>query len=175
MDRPQPPFVRGRVEGAALLPSVWVRGLEDVRETADRWAGGLSAEAFWWVPGPQLNSIGGLLRHIAGASLRLMHYAVGEPLPAELLERAQRELQAEPGREPAQVLAEFHQDLARVQDRILGLGEADLGVVRELGRKRIPLEAAFILHHLVEHAQHHAGQIIVLRKLWDAQHGGGQD
>lgn len=174
MDRSQPPFLRGRVEDAELMPSVWVRGLEEVREMADRWAGDLGADAFWWVPGPALNPIGGLLRHIAGASLRLLHYAVGEPVSEELRKRASQELQAEPGLEPAEVLSQFHREMAQVQERIRGLGEADLGVVREVGKKRIPAEAAFILNHLVEHAQHHAGQIIVLRKLWDATRGGGQ-
>lgn len=168
MERMPPHFLRGRVGGAGLLPSAWLRGLDEVREIADRWAGGLPAEAFWWVPGPQLNPIGGLLRHIAGSSLRLLHYALGEPVPEELRQRARTELQ--PADEPPEaVLARFHAEMGQVQERLRALEPADLEAVREVGRDRYRVEAAFILHHLVEHAQHHAGQVIVLRKLWDAR------
>lgn len=166
----QPPFLRGRVQGAGLLPSAWWRGLEEVREMADRWAGDLGREAFWWVPGPEMNPIGGLLRHIAGSSLRLLCYAVGEPIPDELRARAREELKPSPEVEPAQVLRQFHEEMARVQERIRGLSDADLAAQRVVGRQQVPAEAAFILHHLVEHAQHHMGQVIVLRKLWNATH-----
>ncbi|GAB6876168.1 DinB family protein [Thermaerobacter litoralis] len=164
------PFLRGRVEGAGLLPSVWWRGLQEVREMADRWAGDLEADAFWWVPGAAMNPIGGLLRHIAGSSLRLLCYAVGEPVPDELRARAREELPPSPELEPAAVLRQFHEEMGRVQDRILRLTDADLAATRTVGRQQVPAEAAFILHHLVEHAQHHMGQIIVLRKLWNARH-----
>lgn len=167
----QPPFLRGCIDGAGLLPSAWWRGLEEVREMADRWAGDLGREAFWWAPGPEMNPIGGLLRHIAGSSLRLLCYAVGEPVPDELRARAREELKPSPEVEPGQVLRQFHEEMARVQERIRGLTDAELAAQRVVGRQQVPAEAGFILHHLVEHAQHHMGQVIVLRKLWNATHG----
>ena len=167
MSRPVPPFLRGRVDGADLLRSSWWRGLEEVRETADRWAGDLPPEGFWWTPGEKVNPIGGIINHIAGSSLRLLHYALGEPLPDELRQRVEREFQPT-GEAPAAVLARFHEEMARVQERLLGVSDADLAAVRLFPRREVSAEAMFILHHLVEHAQHHAGQIITMRKLWDA-------
>lgn len=165
-----PPFVRGRVGNASLLPSVWIRGLEEVREMTDRWAGDLSTRGFWWTPGEKVNPIGCLVRHIAGASLRLMHNALGEPIPKELIERRKREFQPD-NEDPASVLTQFHQELAIVQDRISALTDPELEAVRDVGRLGAKTEAAFIWHHLVEHAQHHVGQIIVMRKLWNVSAG----
>jgi uncharacterized damage-inducible protein DinB len=114
-----------------------------------------------------VNPIGGILRHIGGSSQRLLLYALGEPVPEELRRRFEWEFDPT-GDPPAQVLAAFHEEVGRVQERLLRLRPEDLSAVRTFPRRDVDVEAMFILHHLVEHAQHHAGQVIALRKLWDA-------
>lgn len=163
----RPPYLRGAVGDEPLTVSAWLRGLEDVRETLERWAGGLPPEGFWWTPGPPLNSVGGLLRHIAGASERLLAYALGEETEA-LRRSAAEELRASE-EAPEALLGEALRVLAAVEARLGRLEPAQLEAVRPVGRAAVPAQAAFILHHLVEHAQHHAGQVIVMRKLWELQ------
>jgi uncharacterized damage-inducible protein DinB len=164
----QPPFLRGEVPGEALIVSAWLRGLEEVAETAHRWTEGLSPEGFWWTPAPGVNPVGALLRHIGGASVRLHAYALGKDVPEAFRRTVAEDLQAT-GAAPESVLEEFRTALTLVTDGLRGLDGAALEAVRPVGRAQVPAKAAFILHHLVEHAQHHAGQVILTRKLWDAR------
>lgn len=115
-----------------------------------------------------MNPIGGLVRHIAGSSERLLCYALGQPLSEHLRGMVGNELTTtkEP---PEQVLSEFAEALGRIREGLRQLQPADLEAVRLVGRKEVPVKAAFILAHLVEHANHHTGQIIVTRKLWNAR------
>ncbi|WP_243664756.1 DinB family protein, partial [Rhodothermus marinus] len=46
------------------------------------------------------------------------------------------------------------------------LSEAELDAVRPVGRRRLPVRRATILHHLIEHAAHHSGQLILLVRLY---------
>jgi uncharacterized damage-inducible protein DinB len=161
----QPPYLRGEVEGKPLMVSVWLRGLEDVEETVVKWSEGLNAEGFWWTPGDGLNSIGGLIRHIGGASERLTRYAQGRPIPEELRRSAAQELSAT-AEAPEVILSAFYGSFSSVRAALSDLPPEALQAVHPVGRAAVPTKAAFILHHLVEHAQHHAGQVIVTRKLW---------
>jgi len=106
------------------------------------WAFGLSEEAFWWQPKEGANPIGGLVRHITGSSLRLGSYALGLPLPEWAKRGREWELQGE--KEPK---------------------EADLSALVRVGNQGVEAPRAHVLHHLVEHAQHHAGQVIYASKL----------
>ncbi len=45
------------------------------------------------------------------------------------------------------------------------LKEEDLGKPVLVGSQGVEAPRAHVLHHLVEHAQHHAGQVIYARKL----------
>ena len=164
----QPPYPRGEVDAASLMASVWLRGLEDVEETVAKWSDGLSAEGFWWTPGEGLNPVGGLVRHIGGASERLLYYALGRPVPEALKRTAPQELAAT-GEAPEEALEAFRATFARIRADLEALTPEAIETVHPVGRAAIPAKAAFVLHHLVEHAQHHAGQVIVMRKLWALQ------
>ncbi len=161
-----PPFLRGDVEGVPLLVSVWLRSLEEVEETVERWAADLGPEGFWWVPAPETNPIGGLVRHIGGASYRLLLRGTGQEVPEALRLRPAEEM-APSGRKPQAVLAEFAEKMAQVKAGLRGLQPGDLERVVQLGQYQV--KAVYLLDHIAAHAQHHAGQIIVTRKLWNAQ------
>ncbi|WP_027882977.1 DinB family protein [Meiothermus rufus] len=163
-----PPFLRGDVEGVLLPVSVWLRNLEEVEETVERWAADLGPEGFWWVPAPETNPIGGLVRHIGGSSYRLLLRGTGQEVPEALRLRPAEEM-APSGGEPKQVLAEFAEKMAQVKASLRALQPADLERVVQLGQYQV--KAIYLLDHIAAHAQHHAGQIITTRKLWNARQG----
>jgi hypothetical protein len=163
---PVPAFVRGNLEGYGTVASAWARGLEGAEELASKWTEGLSTEGFWWSPGPDTNSIGGLLNHVAVAILRLGHAARGEEIPAGLQQTTAEQLAAAGG-DPAAVMERFRGACVQARAWLKELDPADLETVRELkGRGRVP--AAHLWHKAVEHAHEHVGQVITLRKLWNS-------
>lgn len=157
--------MRGEIEGVHWLVSVWLRNLEEVEETVQKWAAGLTPEGFWWVPAPQANPIGGLVRHIGGSSYRLLLRGTGQEIPEALRVRPPEEM-ALSGRPPEEVLAEFAQNLERVRAGLRALQSEDLMRTVQVGP--YPAKAVYVLDHIAGHAQHHAGQIITTRKLWNA-------
>lgn len=164
---PTPAFLRGNVEGYSTLTSIWVRGLEATEEKLDRWAEGLSKEGFWWSPTPEANSVGGLVNHIGVTLLRLAHVAKGWEFPPEIQKTPPEQL-APSGEDPEVVLARTRAAIAQAKTWMQELSPADLEVIREWkGRGSVP--ALHLWHKLVEHSLEHSGQIITLRKLWNAK------
>jgi hypothetical protein len=161
-----PPFLRGDLEGVHWLVSVWLRNLEEVEETVQKWAGGLTSEGFWWVPAPQANPIGGLVRHIGGSSYRLLLRGTGQEIPEALRIRPAEEM-APSGRAPEEVLAEFAQNFKQVREGLQALRDEDLMRTVQVGPHQV--KAVYVLDHIAAHAQHHAGQVITTRKLWEAK------
>lgn len=165
-----PPIFRGEIDDVPLMVSVWLRGLDDVEESLGRWTDGLSDEGLWWQPGAELNSIGGLMKHMLGASERLLLYAQGQGVSEAVRAAAAEEL-APSGESVAELQAAAKASLAGVSEALKLFSEADLNTVQQVGQQAIPVKVAFILHHLVEHAQLHMGQVMLLRKLWDKHQG----
>ncbi|MDW8424432.1 MAG: DinB family protein [Meiothermus sp.] len=161
-----PPFLRGDVEGVPLIVSVWLRSLEEVEETVARWASDLGPAGFWWVPAPDTNPIGGLVRHIGGSSYRLMLRGTGQEIPEAVRIRPAEEM-APSGRNPQEVLAEFAEHMAKTKAALRTLTMGDLERVVRFAQYEV--KAAYVLDHIAAHAQHHAGQIITTRKLWNAR------
>ena len=158
------PFLEPLVPGVPPAVSAWIRGLEEVRFHLERWAFGLSEEAFWWRPKEEANPIGGLVRHITGSSLRLGSYALGLPLPEWAKRGREWELQGE--KEPKEaVVARFGEAWDALLQAFQGVEEADLSALVRVGNQGVEAPRAHVLHHLVEHAQHHAGQVIYASKL----------
>lgn len=112
------------------------------------------------MPAPEANPIGGLVRHIGGASHRLWLRGTGQEVPEEM---------APTGQSPEAVLLEFAQNLEKVKAGLRTLTEGDLYRVVRVGSYQA--KAVFVLDHIAAHAQHHAGQIITTRKLWNARRG----
>lgn len=162
-----PPFLRGDLEGVLPVVSVWLRNLEEVSEMVDRWAADLEPAGFWWLPAPEANPVGGLVRHIGIASVRLLYRGRGEEIPEPF--RSLPPEQLRPTHEaPEAVLEEFRGNMRFVREGLAALREADLEAPRQWGSNP-PVRALYIFDHICNHAQHHAGQIITTRKLWNAR------
>jgi uncharacterized damage-inducible protein DinB len=146
-----------------------LKGLEQAKYLLEATVRELSEEALWWEPAPSVASIGARMQHLIGASRRLATYAfdVGYDLQA-LAEMAEREWQPT-HRSKADLLAEVQTAFQEIAEKIRFLDERALDELRPVGRRRLPVRRAVILHHLVEHAAHHVGQIILLARLWHAR------
>ena len=163
-----PPIFRGEIDHVPLMVSVWLRGLEDIEENLLAWTEGLSDEGLWWQPEPDFNTMGGLIKHMLGSSERLLAYAQGQTLSDAVRAAAKDELRPS-GETVAELLTIAKTKLANVALGLKTFSETDLARVEHVGQKAIPVQVAFILHHLIEHAQLHMGQLILMRKLWNKQ------
>jgi hypothetical protein len=160
------PFLRGDIEGVLPIVSVWLRNLQEVEETVDKWAANLEPEGFWWVPGESTNPIGGLVRHIGGASYRLWLRGSGQEIPEAIKIKPADEMALRG--QPTEVLTEFFERIKAVKQGFAGLQEADLGRIAVF-TPIISAKAIYVFDHIGGHALHHAGQIITTRKLWNAR------
>lgn len=70
--------------------------------------------------------------------------------------------------DPRTLLATCLERLGRVGEGLRAFDPSTAGTVRYVGRQRVPVRSALIVHHLLEHGHAHAGQVITMRKLWDA-------
>lgn len=165
------PFLYGDVPGAGPQHSAWLRGLQHVEQILERWGDGVDTDGYWWTPAPGLNPLGALVRHIGGSSMRLLHYAQGAPLPDSLREEGAVEF-TERGAAAEEVYTLCVQRLQLVRHGIEAIRPAEFDTVREVGRKRLPVRTTIIVQHLLEHAHGHAGQVIFMRKLYDAGRSG---
>ena len=120
----------------------------------------LPAEALWWRPNDQSNSVGNLLVHLAGNVRQWIAGSVGGAPGAR--DRA-GEFAARSGPAAAELLAELERALEDA-DRVLArLTPADLCSTRTIqGREVTVLEAVY---HVVEHFALHLGQVILVAKL----------
>jgi uncharacterized damage-inducible protein DinB len=120
----------------------------------------LPADALWWRPNEQSNSVGNLLLHLTGNIRQWMVRGVGGASGSR--DRA-AEFSAQDGPPAAVLMADLESTIADV-DRILGaLTPADLLERRAIqGRDLTVLEA---IYHVVEHFSHHLGQIVLIAKL----------
>jgi uncharacterized damage-inducible protein DinB len=125
----------------------------------------LPAAALWWQPAPSIPSIGARMQHIIGSARRLAAYAFDPPEdPAVFIRQAEVEWQ--PGEATATALLDTLRGvLEAVQAR---LDEADLDAICPVGRKKLPVRRAALLHHIAEHTTLHAGQLVLLWRLWQA-------
>jgi uncharacterized damage-inducible protein DinB len=120
----------------------------------------LPAEALWWRPNEQSNSVGNLLSHLAGNVRQWIVSGVGGAPSTR--DRA-AEFAAKSGPDAAELLARLEQVLDEVDIVLSKLSSADLVAMRTIqGREISVLEAVY---HVVEHFSLHLGQIIFVAKL----------
>lgn len=161
-----------------LLPEPWLRGalpgidpylmpaahaLVSVREELLRLTAGLSSEQMRERPGGAA-SIAFHVRHIGGATDRLLSYARGEALS-----EAQRGwLKSEGSDGPAEALALLEATLEVLDqafEQLRSTPRERLLEPRSVGRAALPSTVLGLVFHAAEHAQRHAGQVATTLKL----------
>ena len=120
----------------------------------------LPADALWWRPNEQSNSVGNLLLHLTG---NVRHWIVSGVHGAPSSRNRASEFTARNGPTAAELLADLERALSEVDQILRGLTAANLLERRTIqGREVTVFEAVF---HVVEHFAHHLGQIIFVAKL----------
>ena len=134
-------------------------------------------EALWWEPAPGVPSIGVRIQHIIRSSERLATYAFARNPDFEAL-AAEAQHDWTPPPEPPQkdeLLADLQALHEGIRRRLQLLSPDALYRQRHVGRRRIPVRRSTILHHIAEHAAYHAGQLILILRLWQAHHTSHSD
>ena len=120
----------------------------------------LPADALWWRPNEQSNSVGNLLLHLNGNIRQWIVCGVGGATGSR--DRA-AEFAATDGPAASVLMADLETALSEI-DRILGaLTPADLLERRTIQGRELTVLGA--IYHVVEHFSHHLGQIVLIAKL----------
>ena len=166
MSIPQPePWLRGPVAGIPppLQPAAhaFVMSIEDC-EGAVR---DLAADLLWVEYGGAA-SIGFHLRHLVGATDRLLSYVRGEALTAA--QKAALVAERTPGDPPpeaAALLAAWRAGVDRALAQLAATPESVLLDFRGVGRAQLPSNVLGLLFHAAEHASRHTGQVVTTAKI----------
>jgi uncharacterized damage-inducible protein DinB len=162
-------WLRGPLEGIDpyLMPAA--HALMQAREELGTAVEGLSAEEVWRRPG-NIAAIGFHLRHIGGATDRLLTYAAGEMLRAEQMLTLRGEGEAgEPQAGAEELLAVAQAGIDAALERIRTTPRESLLERRDVGRKKLPSNVIGLLFHIAEHTQRHVGQVVTTAKLIRAE------
>ena len=156
-------WLRGPIDGipAALQPVA--HAFVQVREDVERAVAGLTAEQLRTRPAG-VASLAFHLLHIPGSIDRLLTYAQGDRLSDEQ-RAALRAETTDPTREAAHLLAGLGAGIDDALGRLRAWPEASLSEPRSVGRAALPSTVLGLLFHAAEHAQRHAGQVIVTARV----------
>jgi uncharacterized damage-inducible protein DinB len=171
------PWLRPDGEEAAELTDLTELHIADVHKSLEQalyWLRehieATPEEALWWEPAPGVPSIGARLHHVIHASERLATYAFAEEPDYEALAAEARRDWTPPAMTKAELLAGLEKVFNGIQQQLQQLSSDAFYRRCFVGRRRIPVRRSTILHHIAEHAAYHAGQLIVVLRLWQAQH-----
>ena len=154
---------RGPVDGVPppLMPVA--HALLQVQEDLRALVASVPATHFWVRPGGAA-SIAFHVRHIGGATDRLLTYARGEALSEA--QRAALALEADLTGPPLDALVDAAlRTLDAALAQVRATAPATLGEARALGRARLPTTVLGLLFHAAEHATRHAGQAITTARI----------
>ena len=111
-------------------------------------------------------SIGFHLRHLAGATDRLLTYARGETLTAEQKAYMLNERKAgEPAPAAATLVDAWRAGVDRALAQLAATQESSLLDFRGVGRAQLPSNVLGLLFHAAEHASRHTGQVVTTAKI----------
>ncbi len=163
----EPWLTPDEARGAEARRADLLKGLQQVQHWIEEALHQLPEEAaLWWEPAPGVPSIGARVQHILGASRRLAAYALDATPDPEVLAAEARTDWIPRGGSREELLEAIRQQFTALARRIEALSESELDAVRHVGRRWLPVRRATILHHLIEHAAHHSGQLILLVRLY---------
>jgi uncharacterized damage-inducible protein DinB len=164
MSGPPEFWLRGPIAGIdpALMPAA--HALLQTMEDAEAATADLSVDDLWKSPGIAA-PIGFHLKHLAGATDRLLTYARGERLTDE--QRAALADEKTPGTPPADaatLLTTLQASIDAAIDQLRSTPAATLQDPRAVGRAAASTVLG-LLFHAAEHSQRHAGQIVTTVKI----------
>jgi uncharacterized damage-inducible protein DinB len=157
------PWMTGSIVGVHPLQAALLYSFEHARQDLSRWTEGLTVEQLWRRSG-EVAPVAFHILHIGGSVDRLVTYAAGKQLSDEQLNelRSEQDVQALTREE---LLQRLEAKLQAAGDRVKSMDVADLGAIREIGRKRVPVQLGVLLAHIAEHTQRHVGAAIVTTKI----------
>ena len=162
-------WLTGPVAGYEPLVMPVVHSLLQVKAEVDLLLSTVSDEDLWAKP-TGAASIGFHIRHIGGATERLMTYARGERLSPEQLADAKAEGAEQPDRQTLQT--KVHLQIGRALDQVRQTPVSALLEERKVGRAGLPSTTMGLMFHVAEHATRHAGQAITTAKILGLSVGG---
>jgi uncharacterized damage-inducible protein DinB len=155
-------WMTGPIPGVDTYVAPLLYSFQMAREDLAQWTDGLTTDQIWATP-HGFNSVGFHLRHIAGATDRLLTYVEGGQLSEAQMSVLQAE--KEPGATREDLLAGVADAFARAESVARALDPAHLTDARGVGRKQLPTTVIGLLVHIAEHTQRHVGQAICAAKL----------
>lgn len=154
--------MRGPIEGVPTPLQPILYSFQQAREDVERYTTGLTTEQVWARPFG-FGSVGFHIRHIGGATDRLMTYVRGEQLSDAQL--AELKAEHDPGASAADLLAEMNAKFEAAEAVVRSLDPSKLDEARGVGRKMLPTTVIGLIVHIAEHNQRHVGQCISAAKL----------
>ena len=124
---------------------------------------GLSTEALDWTPGPDMNSLGVLAIHVAGAE----RYWIGDVVGRDPSDRDRSAEFRARGLDAAALKAHLAETLVHSQGVLEGLALPDLEASRVSPRNGREFTVAWCLAHALEHTALHLGHMQITRQLWE--------
>jgi hypothetical protein len=157
------PWLLGGHEDLDPIQAALLYSFQHASADIAQWTALLSEDELWSQYG-KVGSPGWHVRHIGGSVDRLTTYAAGEQLSEAQMAALQMEKEPR-GPNRAELLASVDETLSRCGDTIRSLDPSTWRTVREIGRKRVPVQLGVLLVHIAEHTQRHVGELIVTVKL----------
>ena len=155
------PWLRGIVPGVDPVIGHLLHGSRHIREDMEGAIADLSV-AQLWTPVHRLTCAGFQAKHLAGSTLRLCSYLIGEQLTAEQVAAIAAE---STGNETApQLLSLISLALDHYDGLLRALQPEQFGTIREIGRKRLQTTVVSLATHIVEHGMRHVGLTIAAAK-----------
>ena len=146
----------------------YLERLQALHANIERTIEGLSLPALDWVPGPDMNSLGVLAVHVAGAE----RYWIGDVVGRDPSGRDRAAEFRTRGLDAAALNACLAETLAYSQAVLEGLTLPDLEATRVSPRDGREFTVAWCLAHALEHTALHLGQMQMTRQLWEEQGSG---
>ena len=156
-------WMRGPVSGYEALLQPVVHAFLQVREELEALAPKVPQGQLFATPGGAA-SIAFHVRHIGGATDRLLTYARGEALTAEQFATLKAE-GLDNGEPIEAMLAGTMAQIGRALEQVRRTGLDDLLTERKVGRAGHPTTTLGLLFHAAEHATRHSGQALTTAKI----------
>jgi uncharacterized damage-inducible protein DinB len=158
-------WLRGPIDQMPDLLMPAAHAFLQVAEEVEDVGSTLTADELWQRPGGAA-SPGFHLKHLVGATDRLLTYARGETLsPSQLAFLKAEKDPATPPESTADLVRGVQQAIDRALDQLRRTPVDTLTDKRTVGRAALPTNVLGLLFHAAEHAQRHAGQLTTTIKI----------